>query len=212
MRVSPIGIAGARLPLDLVAQWAEKDAELTHPNAICRQVNAIFAMAIATAIRETLMPEDLYRRITSFAQYRRVDSTVLNAINAAADEAPGNFMTQMGWVLIAFQNALYQLLHARNLEDGVIDSAMRGGDTDTNAAIAGALLGVVYGRDAVPRQWQDAILECRPKQGLANVHQPRPECFWPTDILDLAVSLVELPGRGKVGVTTADMPIMKGDY
>ena len=126
MRISPIGVAGARLPPDLVAQWAEKDAELTHPNPICRQVNALFVMAIAAAIREALAPEDLYQRITSYAQERQADSAVLNAIHAAADGPPGNFMSQMGWVLIAFQNALYQLLHAPNLEDGVIDSVMRG--------------------------------------------------------------------------------------
>lgn len=192
MRISPIGVAGARLPPDLVAQWAEKDAELTHPNPICRQVNALFVMAIAAAIREALAPEDLYQRITSYAQKRQADSAVLNAIHAAADGPPDSFMSQMGWVLIAFQNALYQLLHAPNLENGVIDTVMRGGDTDTNAAIAGALLGAVYGRDAVPRQWQDSILECRPKQGLANVHQPRPECFWPVDVLDLARSLADI--------------------
>ena len=29
---------------------------------------------------------------------------------------------------------------------------MRGGDTDTNAAICGALLGAVYGRETIPRE------------------------------------------------------------
>jgi ADP-ribosylglycohydrolase len=31
---------------------------------------------------------------------------------------------------------------------------MSGGDTDTNAAIAGALLGAVHRRGAVPAEWQ----------------------------------------------------------
>ena len=56
----------------------------------------------------------------------------------------------MGWVKIAFQNAFYQLTHAADLEEGVVDTVMRGGDTDTNAAIAGGLLGAVYGEGAVP--------------------------------------------------------------
>jgi ADP-ribosylglycohydrolase len=56
----------------------------------------------------------------------------------------------MGWVLIALQNAFWQLLHAATLEEGVIDTISRGGDTDTTAAIAGALLGAVHGRQAIP--------------------------------------------------------------
>jgi ADP-ribosylglycohydrolase len=33
-----------------------------------------------------------------------------------------------------------------NLEEGVVDTVMRGRDTDTNAGICGSLLGAVYGR------------------------------------------------------------------
>ena len=67
--------------------------------------------------------------------------------------------------------------------------AMRGGDTDTNAAIAGALLGAVYGRQAIPKQWVEKLLTCRPESGQANVRHPRPECFWPVDVLHIASCL-----------------------
>jgi len=56
-------------------------------------------------------------------------------------------------MLLALQNAFYQLLHASSLERGVVDTVRAGGDTDTNAAIAGALLGAVHGRDVIPQQW-----------------------------------------------------------
>ena len=44
-------------------------------------------------------------------------------------------------MLVALQNAFRVALHTTNFEDGVVATVMRGGDTDTNAAIAGALLG-----------------------------------------------------------------------
>ncbi|MFW8600282.1 ADP-ribosylglycohydrolase family protein [Desulfobacterota bacterium M19] len=47
---------------------------------------------------------------------------------------------------MALQNVLYQLLHAASLVEGVVDTIMRGGDTDTNAAIHGVLLGAGCGR------------------------------------------------------------------
>ena len=103
---------------------------------------------------------------------------------------PADYIYQQGWVLIAFRNALWQLLHAPNLEEGVVDTVMRGGDTDTNAAIVGALLGAVYGRNAIPNQWLQHLLNCRPLLGQPHVLRPRPECFWPVDALQLAERLV----------------------
>ena len=98
-------------------------------------------------------------------------------------------MTHQGWVLIALQNAFFQLLHAESLVAGLSDTVMRGGDTDTNAAIAGALLGAVHGRDAIPSTWRPALLSCRPLPGSPTAH-PRPMEFWTVDVLDLAERLL----------------------
>jgi len=78
------------------------------------------------------------------------------------------------------------LFQAPNLEEGVVDTVMKGGDTDTNAAICGALLGAVYGREAIPTQWEEAVLNCEPDQDNPRVKRPRPQCFWPTDALEIA--------------------------
>ncbi|MEA3366226.1 MAG: ADP-ribosylglycohydrolase family protein, partial [Candidatus Hydrogenedentes bacterium] len=80
--------------------------------------------------------------------------------------------------------------HAPSLEEALIDTVMRGGDTDTNAAICGALLGTVYGREAVPARWIDRILTCRPIDGQPGVHRPRPRCFWPVDAMILVDRLL----------------------
>jgi ADP-ribosylglycohydrolase len=93
-----------------------------------------------------------------------------------------------GYVMIAFQNAFYELLHAPSLEEGVVATVRRGGDTDTNAAIAGALLGAVHGRDAIPAQWRRMILSCRPMPRCAR--RPRPREYWPVDAFELAERLL----------------------
>ena len=190
MRVSPIGIFGVNYPLEQIAEWAVADAAITHPNPVCLQVNALYAMAITTAIRDNPTAQELYKLIQSWANSRNVEKSVLRAIDQAAKEPPIDFMAQMGWVLIAFQNALYQLLHAPSFEAGVIDTVMRGGDTDTNAAITGALLGAMYGRESIPDQWQKAVLSCQPLEGKPGVYRPRPRCFWPVDVLELASKLI----------------------
>lgn len=72
----------------------------------------------------------------------------------------------------------------------VVGTVMRGADTDTNAAICGALPGAVNGRGAIPDRRVDRLLNCRPEAGRANVFRPRPECFWPVDALELAELLI----------------------
>jgi len=190
MRVSPLGIFGTHHALEQVAEWARLDAALTHPNPVCQQANALFAMAIAHAINKGADPQSLYQSIADWAVSMEVEPDLLAAIQKAAEGPPPDYVQQQGWVLIAFRNALWQLLHAPNLEEGVVNTIMRGGDTDTNAAICGALLGAVYGVDAIPAQWSEHVLDCRPKAGRPGVHRPRPECFWPVDALDLATQLI----------------------
>jgi ADP-ribosyl-[dinitrogen reductase] hydrolase len=191
MRISPLGIFGAKHNPDQIADWAQQDAALTHPHPVCRQINALFAMAIARVIQTGEAAQALYSNILKWAGDMQVDASILNVIRIANDAPPDDYTHRQGWVLIAFHNALYQLLHAENLETGVVDTVMRGGDTDTNAAICGALLGAVYGRDAIPQQWIQRVLTCRPMAGQPDVHRPRPECFWPVDAMILAERLLE---------------------
>jgi ADP-ribosylglycohydrolase len=195
MRISPLGIFGANYNLEQAAAWAQKDAALTHPHPVCLQANALFVMAIAHAVSTGIGPPDLFRHIETWATEMKIDDTLRKAVAGASTSPPSDYIQQQGWVLVAFQNALWQLLHAKNLEDGVTDTVMRGGDTDTNAAIAGALLGAVYGRAAIPTEWLEKLLSCRPEAGRPGVHHPRPECFWPVDALDLAARLISPPKK-----------------
>src|SRR5881296_2000483 len=104
-----------------VSEWAQQDAAITHPHPICVQANALFAMTISYAIRsDAPSPEEIYRRITVWAGDLKVEASFMEAIINAAKNPPADYTNKMGWVLIAFQNALWQLLHAPSLEDGVV--------------------------------------------------------------------------------------------
>lgn len=191
MRVSPLGIFGSRFPTKEVGIWAEKDAIITHPNPVCRQINNIFARAIAYAIAEGAEPLDVYKAIMEWANELDVTPAVRNAIVDAASEAPKDFLSQQGWVLIAFQNAVFHLLHSNSLEECLVDTIAQGGDTDTNAAIAGALIGAVFGESTVPGRWRQSLLACRPVEGDPRVVHPRPEIYWPVDAVEVAGRLLE---------------------
>jgi ADP-ribosyl-[dinitrogen reductase] hydrolase len=185
MRVSPMGVA-----LEPEAAYAAgwEDAGLTHPHPVCREASAVFAAALSYAIRSGADAQGVF----DFAAARVTDAVLRKALEASRREPPRDSLPQQGWVVTAFHNAFYQLLHADNVEEGVVDTVTQGGDTDTNAAIAGTLLGAVHGVRGIPHQWTDRVITCRPLKGLPGVRRPRPMEYWPVDALTLAERLLIL--------------------
>lgn len=71
-----------------------------------------------------------------------------------------------GYVLYTFEAALWCLANTRSYADCVLAAVNLGDDTDTTAAVAGALAGIVYGEDGIPAEWlsllrgKDVTEEC----------------------------------------------------
>jgi ADP-ribosylglycohydrolase/fructose-1,6-bisphosphatase/inositol monophosphatase family enzyme len=188
MRVAPIGI-WAQDPEEAAA-IASQDSLLSHPNPVCRASCAAFTAAIAAAMAGGDRDDMLDSAIHAAQAFGSEAAAVQNVLgHAAAGVPPADFQYQMGWVLIALQNAFHHLAAGTRLEDALIETVGAGGDTDTNAAIAGALLGAAYGRAAIPARWAMPVLTCRADPGM-HVTRPRPEVYWPDDLLDLTEALL----------------------
>lgn len=204
MRISPLGIFGAGNPA-AAADWARADSSLTHPHQVCRDACAVFVAAVATAIASVRSAEECYQAALDEARRSSAAAPVVEALREATDRPPEDYQKQQGWVLVALQNAFYQLLHAPTLEEAVVQTVMAGGDTDTNAAIAGALLGAVHSREAIPPRWLRSILSCRPLPKSGTSH-PRPIEFWPVDALRLAERLLVLASKANAVGGESDHP------
>jgi ADP-ribosylglycohydrolase len=182
MRVSPIGIFCSGNP-QKAAMGARADAALTHRNPVCIEASAGYAAAIAAGVAGAGREEMLRVALAHCA------GTAQKAIRRGAGGTPPvNFEQNQGWVLTALQNAFFHLL-ASEFEDGLMKTVACGGDTDTNAAIAGALLGAASGREAIPWRWIRPVLACRPLVE-AGAPRPRPMPCWPDDVLELAEALL----------------------
>ena len=190
MRIAPLGIFGVGYIAEEVATWAQIDAALTHPHPVCIEANILYTIAIAHAIETGPTATELYRSIVLRAEEMRIDESLMQTITEASTSPPADYTTNAGWVLIAFQNALWQLLHAPSFEEGIVSTIMGGGDTDTNAAIAGSLLGSLHGIEQIPDRWINTILACRPTKNNPRTRHPRPEEYWPVDAVELADGLL----------------------
>ena len=69
--------------------------------------------------------------------------------------------SNLGFTLLALQAGLISLWRAPDFEQGLRDVVEAGGDTDTNGAVVGAVLGARFGIEAIPERWRDRIAELR---------------------------------------------------
>lgn len=201
MRVAPLGIFGHALPGPVLAGHARADARLTHPHPLCQDANALMALCIARAVASPQTPASLLD--FALQQAEGMDPSLAEILHAAQHGPPADYQTHMGWVRIALHNAFFRMLHEPSAAEAIVQTVRQGGDSDTNGAIVGALVGALYGRDALPEPWRALVLTCRPQQAtsfgaaLPSVRRPRPRPFWPVDALALAERLV-LAGKRSV--------------
>ena len=68
------------------------------------------------------------------------------------------FYDNCGYTLVTLSVALWAHWHASSFEEGLLAVVNAGGDADTNAAVACAILGAKYGYNAIPKEYIDGLL------------------------------------------------------
>jgi ADP-ribosylglycohydrolase/protein-tyrosine phosphatase len=162
MRTAPVALAYLDNEDAMVAA-ARANSELTHYDADASDACVLWCCAIGHAVRTGQLDVRI--------GLRHIDSGRRDLWSTRLDEAessrPSDFANN-GWVVAALQAAWSAIKTTPIPEDdpstGVfradhlrlaLDAAVRAGhDTDTVAAIAGALLGAAYGASAVPLEWR----------------------------------------------------------
>lgn len=156
MRTAPVALPYLDDPVAL-AEAARKVGALTHYDEHAQEACALWALAIRHAI--------LHAEFDLRAGLDHLDPDAAAYWTERLDEAetsdPGRFRPN-GWAVAALQAAWSAIVHTpvpatdprRHLEDALATSIGIGDDTDTVAAIAGALLGARWGASAVPARWR----------------------------------------------------------
>lgn len=72
---------------------------------------------------------------------------------------PIDQISSTGYVLHTYEAAVWCMLNTRSYKEAVLKAVNLGGDTDTIAALTGAMAGIVYGMDSIPREWMDMIIK-----------------------------------------------------
>ena len=64
----------------------------------------------------------------------------------------------VGYTLRCLAAALWTYWHAKSFQDGLLAVVRAGGDADTNAAVACAILGAKYGYESIPEEYKEGLI------------------------------------------------------
>lgn len=160
MRASPIGIFYRGDPSKLI-EVAMNDASITH-NSFEPKMGSV-AVALGTALIANGATDmiEVVREVSEVISDSIVKEKLLLAlthIEMGTDcfEALAQIGVN-GYVPETVGAAFYCLGANVNYRDTVVLAVQAGGDTDTTAAIAGAMAGTLYGLDGIPSEYKDKV-------------------------------------------------------
>ncbi|MCX8133806.1 MAG: ADP-ribosylglycohydrolase family protein [Roseococcus sp.] len=151
MRAAPHGLLHA----DAATAWAAAaaDTRLTHPSAFAAACSGFLAAVLWRLLWEG---EAEWRALLASLPPSPAHERLRRHLAALSPGGPPP-REEGGWCLHTLRLALWALDSGLDYEEAIQRVIRTGGDTDTNACVAGALLGARWGLAAIPRDWAEAI-------------------------------------------------------
>lgn len=119
---------------------------LTHNHAISKQGCRLYLI-----VAEQILKGNGFRHILTDTIFNEEYSRIRDIYKLTRDE-----IKSTGYVVDTLEAALWCLYHTDNYKDCVLTAVNLGGDTDTIAAVAGGLAGLLYGcggKNGIPNEW-----------------------------------------------------------
>jgi ADP-ribosylglycohydrolase len=150
MYCGPLGAFRAMHP-ELLHEEAPALSAITHWDERCRTACLAVTLAIAALVRGSAPRSAVEDAVTTVLD--REGGEELEYLVAEAGRARRIDGPDMGFALFTAGIGLQVAAEAPGFEDGLRRVVALGGDTDTNGAVAGALLGALHGRTTLPATW-----------------------------------------------------------
>ena len=138
----------------------ETATAITHGHPISKMGCLIFTLFLKELLsaRSVLEAWEAARQFDYAAFY---DSATLEAYDTLLSDGfrdiSEGLIGETGYVVDSLMAAVHSMLRGITYEDTVLHVVNLGYDTDTNAAITGALAGAFYGLESIPKRWLTAL-------------------------------------------------------
>lgn len=163
MRIHPFVLYAYAKNLPFV-EWLElikNGSSITHSHDRSKLGCLIYAFVLyhlladqsRGAIENALARAECHLRdCAEFSYYHRIFSS--NFANLTREE-----IKSTGYVVDTLEAALWCLLTTKDYKSCVLKAVNLGDDTDTVAAVAGGLAGILYGYDSIPLEWRNTLIK-----------------------------------------------------
>lgn len=160
MRATAIAtwIVSTDAAIEIAINCAKEDARLSHPSIVCQEVNAIYVFAIVHLLRGKT-PKEVVTLLDEFVDSENITSEKVKYwyFEESLDISDLIATRQIGHVRWGFVLAMYFLRNSEiDYEEAIKITLMKGGDTDTNAAIVG---GMVAAYHTIPEYMLKPVLD-----------------------------------------------------
>lgn len=153
MRTSVVGLFPKA-----VEQCAADICRLTHYDPRCVGSCVIVSELIHALVYGTPVPT--YHQMLDIA--RRYDDRIVEFIDLSMNADIRALQLQdadsVGYTLRTLAAGLWAYWNAQSFEEGLLAVVNAGGDADTNAAVACAILGAKFGFSAIPQEYVDGLI------------------------------------------------------
>jgi len=152
MRCAPVAMRWARDRVKLLEE-TENSSRVTHHDPRCSWSAFAVNLAVAEALTGRTASID---SIANTLECSDVGPHTLHAVRDVAGHSLEHLRldgSAVGFTLKAMQAGLWCLEHSADFEESLVAVIQAGGDTDTNGAVAGAILGALHGASAIPDRW-----------------------------------------------------------
>jgi poly(ADP-ribose) glycohydrolase ARH3 len=177
MRIAPAALHARGEPVATI-ELARGSARVTHPHPLAQTYASVQAVAVAAALRHQpgiqIEPTAFVAQITSEVHDPSVGRRLSIASELAARADPDEISSTLGSSILAAESVPAAicafLCHPDAFKDAVALAIGLGGDTDTIAAMTGAISGAFLGENAIPAAWLSRVDAAARLRALADAH------------------------------------------
>ena len=164
MRILPLVMYIKDLDIDQRYEWTKKVSSLTHAHV--RSVMACFyylefAKKIVEGKDKFQAYTELQSEMITHFEKREINTLEIQKFSRllTKDISTVNekYIQSRGYVIYTLEAAVWCILTTSNYKEAVLKAVNLGEDTDTTAAVAGGLAGLIYGIESIPKEWLEVI-------------------------------------------------------
>ena len=183
MRIYPfvLYLANKNISIDKKINIIQMASALTHAHQCSKVACGIYAFVLwellNTKTRNKLVIRNALTKAKNYySQYTELDLSYFNGLfdeisfvcGKCDNIALENKINTSGYVVDTLVASIYCLFATNSYSECVLKAVNLGDDTDTTAAVAGSIAGLLYGYDSIPKTWIKALVKQEYIESICN--------------------------------------------